>query len=204
MKTKAPIRLAVFASGGGSNFRNIYQYFHISGLASEQAEIVLCVSHNKNALVCQFANEKGIPVLLVDRMIFYNEASILPQLKEYGIDYLILAGFMWLIPDSLLSAYQDRILNIHPALLPKFGGKGMYGMKVHEAVWNEKPDRTGITIHRVNENYDEGAILFQASIQLNGRESVEEIAQNVLRLEHQYYPLIIDDCLAQWSKLRSI
>jgi phosphoribosylglycinamide formyltransferase-1 len=192
MPAPQPVRIAVFASGTGSNFKAIHAHLQTQGRQSI-AIINLCVSHNPNAPALDYARSNDIRTLVVDKMIFHSKESIVPQLKENQVDLVVCAGFMWLIPEILVHAFDDRIINVHPALLPQFGGKGMYGMHVHEAVKNAGVLHTGITIHKVNARYDEGDILFQASCQLNEADSVQEIAHKVHALEHIYYPLVVED-----------
>jgi phosphoribosylglycinamide formyltransferase 1 len=183
-KARAMINLAVFASGGGSNARKIIEYFKDSKLI----RVALIVSNKQNAGVLAIANEFGIPKQIIDRPGFYETEEILDVLNQHEIGFIALAGFLWLIPGYLVRAYTQRILNIHPALLPKFGGKGMYGHHVHEAVKAAGETETGMTIHFVNEHYDEGDFVFQARCAVAAEDSPEDIARNVLKLEHQYFP----------------
>ena len=132
-----------------------------------------------------------IPCLVFNRKDFYNSSIVLEFLKDQNIDYLILAGFLWLIPDNLIESYSDKIINIHPSLLPKYGGKGMYGMHVHRAVKEHQDHYSGITIHLVNEKYDEGRILLQTKTKLEPTDSHEEIARKVLKLEHHFFPRVV-------------
>ena len=139
----------------------------------------------------------GVPTHLISKKSFYESTALLEVLAEHHIDLIVLAGFMWLVPPYLVAAFPKRILNIHPALLPKFGGKGMYGMHVHEAVRASGASESGITIHYVNERYDEGDILFQASCALEPGESAAEIARKVQVLEHRWYPKVIETLLSE-------
>jgi phosphoribosylglycinamide formyltransferase 1 len=138
------------------------------------------------------ARERGIPTQVIDRQYFYSSEEILEVLKKHEIGFVALAGFLWLVPTYLVRAFPRRMLNIHPALLPKFGGKGMYGIHVHEAVRAANEPETGLTIHRVNDHYDEGDIVFQARCAVAPEDSPADIARNVLRLEHQFFPKIIE------------
>lgn len=138
------------------------------------------------------ARRHGIDTLLIDRQRFYETKSFLTELQRYSIDFIVLAGFLWLIPAYLVKAYQGRMVNIHPALLPKHGGKGMYGMNVHRAVKAANEKQSGITIHLVNEKYDDGSILFQATCPLSEEDTPEQIAKKVLKLEHQHFAPVIE------------
>jgi phosphoribosylglycinamide formyltransferase-1 len=182
------IHIALFASGAGSNVRKITAYFE----NSDQVEVALILSNRKDAPVLQFAAEKGIPTLLLDRASFFHSTLLLERLREYRIDLLVLAGFLWLVPPYLVQAFHNRILNIHPALLPKFGGKGMYGHHVHEAVLAAGERESGITIHLVDEQYDHGSVLFQAACPVLPGDTPETLAKRVLSLEHLHYPIVID------------
>lgn len=184
--------LALFASGTGSNARKIMDYFK----TSDTVRVSLVVSNNKDAGVLAIAESFGVPTHLIARKSFYDTPDLLAVLAEHEVDFIALAGFMWLVPPYLVQAFPRRILNIHPALLPKFGGKGMYGMHVHEAVQASGASESGITIHYVNERYDEGDILFQASCVLEVGESPAQIAKKVQILEHEWYPKVIESALS--------
>ena len=181
--------LAIFASGGGSNARAIINYF-----AKEASEIrvTLIVSNKKDAGVLSIAQENGIAAIVIDKTTFYETTVLLDELKASNIEYIVLAGFLWLIPAYLVDNYDKRMLNIHPALLPKFGGKGMYGHHVHEAVKAAGEIESGPTIHWVTKNYDEGTIVFQAKTGLAPSDSPVEIARKVLELEHKHFPKVIE------------
>jgi len=185
------MNIAIFASGSGSNARKIMEYFQSSGVG----RVVLVVCNRKNAGVIGIAAEFGVPVQMIDRNLFYESEQLLDVLENYSTDFIALAGFLWLIPGYLIKAYPDRIVNIHPALLPKYGGHGMYGHHVHEAVKAAGEQESGPTIHYVNEHYDEGDIIFQTSCQLNPEDTPDDIARKVLALEHKYYPRIIEEVL---------
>ena len=181
--------IAIFASGGGSNAEAIIQHFK----DHKSIKVSLIVSNKKNAYVLERARKHQIPSLRINRDLFYNSTDILSQLKRQQIDVIILAGFLWLIPEYLIDSYLDRILNIHPALLPKYGGKGMYGHHVHQAVKDNKEKISGITIHLVNKEYDKGRHLLQATAVLDPEDSPDDIASKVLKLEHRYFPQVIEN-----------
>ncbi|MFM8370775.1 MAG: phosphoribosylglycinamide formyltransferase [Bacteroidota bacterium] len=185
------MNIAIFASGSGSNARKIMEYFQSSGVG----RVVVVVCNRKNAGVIGIAAEFGVPVQMIDRNLFYESEQLLDVLENYSTDFIALAGFLWLIPGYLIKAYPDRIVNIHPALLPKYGGHGMYGHHVHEAVKAAGEQESGPTIHYVNEHYDEGDIIFQTSCQLSPEDTPDDIARKVLALEHKYYPRIIEEVL---------
>ena len=181
-------RLAILASGNGSNSHAIIQYFR----EHPSIEVGLVLSNNANAYVLVRAKMAGIPAKSFSRDEFLHPGKVLEYLAGANITHIVLAGFLWLIPDYLIKIYPNRIINIHPALLPKFGGKGMYGLKVHEAVRLAKEVETGITIHLVNEHYDDGRVLFQAKCAISAEQSAQEIAACVLKLEHEHYPRVIE------------
>lgn len=185
--------ICIFASGGGSNAESIIQHFK----SVEDIKIKLIVSNKPNAFVLQRAKNHQIDSLIIERNEFKNSDAILEKLQEHRIDFIVLAGFLWLIPLYLIQAFPKRILNIHPALLPKYGGKGMYGHHVHQAVFNNFEKESGMTIHEVNENYDEGAIVFQAKTTLDPSDTAEDIAAKVLKLEHAHYPQVIEEYIRQ-------
>ncbi len=180
-------RLAIFASGTGSNAAKIIEYLK----DDTGIEISLVCTNRKDAPVIDLSKQNNIPVAIFSRDDFYSSDRVLNILNDTGITHIVLAGFLWLIPLKLIEKYMGRIINIHPALLPRHGGKGMYGIHVHEAVSAAGESETGITIHEVNEHYDEGKYLVQKKISLDGTETVEEIANKVQQLEHLIYPLTI-------------
>ena len=191
------IAIAVLISGTGSNCRNIIQYFE----EHRFIHVSLIIANKENTGAPAISRDTGVPYRVVNRADFYENARILEILKKEEIQYLILAGFLWLIPDFLVKAFPQRIINIHPALLPKYGGKGMYGMKVHQAVKDAGERHTGITIHLVNEKYDEGEILSQEKVKIEAADSPEDIAQKVHQLEYQFFPEIIEKYIMKQSKL---
>jgi len=182
------INIAIFASGGGSNARKIIEYFK----DSQVGRVALVVSNKANAGVLAMAAEHEITTQIIDRQGFYETEGILKILQEDKINFVVLAGFLWLVPGYLVRAFPHRILNIHPALLPKFGGKGMYGHHVHEAVKAAGEIESGMTIHFVNEQYDDGDIVFQAKCPVAPEDTPDDIARNVLALEHCFYGEMIE------------
>lgn len=187
--------IAIFASGAGTNARKILEYFK----ASPSIRVGLVVSNKKQAGVLAIAAEYQVPTHLIDRGSFYGTEDLLEVLREHSVDFIVLAGFMWLAPSYLVQAFPRRIVNIHPALLPKYGGKGMYGDFVHQAVREAGESETGITIHFVDERYDEGDIIFQVSCPVDPVDSPDDIARKVHRLEHAHYPQVIERILLQWD-----
>ena len=186
-------RIAVFASGGGSNALRIFEHFE----NHDSIEVALCLTNNKEAGVLQHAISFDVPYQSFSNDDFKSGEIILNCLEEEKIDYIVLAGFLRKIPTVLLERFEDKIINIHPALLPNYGGKGMYGMNVHRAVKENKEAFSGPTIHLVNENYDEGAILAQFQVALSENDSVETIQMKVLKLEHQYFAKVIESYILQ-------
>lgn len=180
-------KLALFASGSGTNVENIAGYFREH--PSVSVEMILC--NNPEAGVIERAKRLGIPLRLFNREQF-RSGEVAAWLTEAGIDWVVLAGFLWLVPKNLVEAFPDRILNIHPALLPKYGGKGMYGHYVHEAVVAAGETESGITIHFVNEHYDEGAILFQATVPVEPGDTPDEVARKIHALEYAHFPAVIE------------
>jgi phosphoribosylglycinamide formyltransferase-1 len=180
--------IAIFASGTGTNAAQIMKRFE----GHPGIRVRLLVSNKANAPVLQIAEKFQVPSIVISRNDIYESDHLLRQLESAGIDFIVLAGFLWLIPPPLVKAFADRLINIHPALLPKYGGKGMYGMRVHEAVKAAGETQTGITIHYVNEQYDEGSIIFQKTCAVEPEDSPDDIAQKVHRLEHAHYPDVIE------------
>jgi phosphoribosylglycinamide formyltransferase-1 len=182
--------VAVLASGGGSNAEEIFKYFS----NHPHVDITLTITNNPQAGVIERARKFDIPIVVFTNVEFNEPDKVIRCLSEREVTHIVLAGFLLLIPGFLIRAYPDRIINIHPALLPKYGGKGMYGEKVHTAVKHAGDSSTGMTIHLVNENYDEGKVLFQAKCDIGNEDTPLEIARKVLKLEHEFYPRIIE----QW------
>lgn len=183
--------IAVFSSGSGTNAENIIRYFS----NSNNVKVAVVLSNNRNAGVHARANNLGVSSFVFSRDEFADATPVLEKLAEYKVDFIVLAGFMNKICPKLLKAFTGKIINIHPALLPAYGGKGMYGMHVHEAVAAAKEKESGITIHYVNENYDEGAIIFQAKCPVEPADTPEDIAQKVHSLEYAHYPKVIESIL---------
>ncbi len=184
-------QIALFVSGTGSNARVM-----IDRLAGDPSvAVALVVSNKPDAPALLMAAERSIPTLVLDKRTFFETEQLLDVLAEWAIDFIVLAGFLWLIPAYLVRAFPKRMVNIHPALLPKYGGKGMYGHHVHEAVKAAGEIESGITIHYVNEAYDEGGILFQAKVAIATTDDAAAIAAKVLVLEHQYYTAVVKDLL---------
>ena len=177
-------KIAIFASGSGSNAEQIIRYF--SGDPETRVAVVL--SNKKGAFVLERARVLGVPTLVFDRQQFYQSNFVPDYLHSLGVNLVVLAGFMWLVPSALLEAFPGRILNIHPALLPAFGGKGMYGHHVHEAVIASGMKRSGITIHLVDEVYDHGSTLFQAECEVMPDDTPDSLACRIHELEHRHYP----------------
>jgi phosphoribosylglycinamide formyltransferase-1 len=184
---KQKFRIAIFASGSGSNAEEIAKFFR----DHSSIKVAVIGSNNPKALVLDRANRLGIPTKVFNREEFVS-TTVVDWLQENRITHIVLAGFLWLIPPSILKAYPDKIINIHPALLPKFGGKGMYGMKIHELVRTLKEKETGITIHLINEKYDEGPILYQGKCDVLETDTPEQIAHKVHQLEYAWYPKVIE------------
>jgi phosphoribosylglycinamide formyltransferase 1 len=190
-------QIAVFASGSGTNFENLVHYF--SG--SEIIKVACLVVNKSEALAVERAKRLSIPFFIFEKKEDYTSGRVVEVLRQNNIDWVVLAGFLWLIPTALIHAYPHRIINIHPALLPKFGGKGMYGKKVHEAVKEAGEKNTGITIHLVNEKYDEGEILFQTSCEVSAEDSPVTIAEKVHELEYRHYPQVIEERIRKEGKI---
>ncbi len=188
--------IAIFASGSGSNARKIIEHFQ----DSTTGRVALVVSNKKDAGVLDIAAAHQIPTFLISRADFYDSKEILKILDEYRIDLIVLAGFLWLVPGYLIQAFPKKIVNIHPALLPLFGGKGMYGGHVHAAVKAAGAKESGITIHFANEHYDAGDIIFQTTCTLEEDDTPDIIARKVLALEHEHYPKVIEKMLMRVYK----
>ncbi|MDR1518246.1 MAG: phosphoribosylglycinamide formyltransferase [Dysgonamonadaceae bacterium] len=188
--------IAIFASGSGSNAENIADYF------SENSDIRICliVSNKADAFVHERAKKLGIPSLTYPKSEFEEGTRVLEILREYGINFIVLAGFLLKIPGSLIEAYPRKIVNIHPALLPKYGGKGMYGEHVHKAVVAAGEKESGITIHYVNEHYDEGQVIFQAKCDVSPTDTPENVAQKVHELEYRHFPEAIEKTILSAQK----
>lgn len=183
-------KIAILASGSGTNAEKIIEHFK----GSAKAAVTLVASNKKDAFVLKRAENFKVPTFTFTRLEM-EAGKLTEKLLEEGIDLVVLAGFLLKIPDDLVRAYPDKIVNIHPALLPKYGGKGMYGMRVHEAVKDSGDTETGITIHLIDEHYDEGKIIFQKSVSVLPEDSPEQIAEKVHALEHKYFPNVIESLI---------
>ena len=182
-------KIAIFASGSGSNAENIAQYF-----ANNEHLNIECIYSNKtDAFVLERAKKLNIPTVVFNRDEFYQSEKVLESLRSYDVDMVVLAGFLWLIPQNLVENFT--IINIHPALLPKYGGKGMYGNYVHEGVVANNEKESGITIHYVNDKYDEGQTIFQAKCKISASDTADDVANKVHALEYEHFPKIIDKLL---------
>lgn len=192
---KKKFKLAIFASGNGSNAENIIRYFKTHATIE-----VVCVCFNrKNAGVKSKAENLGIETQYISADWFNDSGLLLDYLNSKSIDCIVLAGFLKLVPVKIIEAYAGCILNIHPALLPKYGGKGMYGMHVHEAVVNNQEKETGVTIHLVNEEYDKGEIIFQKKIKVTKDDDAESVSLKIRKIEHKYFPIVIENFLLNKS-----
>ncbi len=183
--------IAIFASGNGTNAERIILYFqHV-----ENVNVSIVLSNKPDAGVLDRARKLGVKTFVFDRHTFRQTDEIITLLQSHKIDLVVLAGFLWLVPQNILAAYRDRIINIHPALLPKYGGKGMYGHHVHEAVIQAGEVYSGITIHYVNEKYDKGQIIFQKTVDVSPEDTPESLAEKIHKLEYEHYPRIIGEML---------
>jgi len=184
--------IAIFASGSGTNAENIIRYFS----NSKSAQVSLILSNRREAYVLKRAATLNVRSVFFDRKDLYEKEKVSRYLAMYKIDFIVLAGFLWLIPENILNIYEKRIINIHPALLPKHGGKGMYGETVHEAVIAKHEKESGITIHYVNKHYDKGNIIFQARCPVTPEDTPETLAARVHELEYKHFPLVIEELVS--------
>ena len=189
----APRQIVIFASGNGTNAENIIKYFQDSSLA----RVVAVFSNRKSAKVLRKAHDLKVKALYFDRDALYKSNEVLHVLQDIKPDLIVLAGFLWVFPNKILEAFPDRVINIHPALLPNYGGKGMYGAKVHESVINNKDEESGISIHYVNEKYDEGEIIFQTKTKIDKDDSPDSLAEKIHQLEYKHFPQVIEQLLQQ-------
>jgi len=180
--------IAIFASGEGTNAQSIIDYFKQSTLA----DVKLIVSNNPKANVLNRAKQFGVDTFIINRNSFYESDYVIKKLKNNNIDLIVLAGFLWMIPENLVKAFPDQVVNIHPALLPKYGGKGMYGMNVHKAVIENKEKESGVSIHYVNEHYDEGKIISQHRCSISENETPETLAEKIHLLEQAFFAKTIE------------
>ena len=184
-------RIVIFASGSGTNAENLIKFFH----NRDHASVIQVLTNNPHAKVLERCKKLKVSSLSFNRMAFTKTNDVLNVLKAAQPDLIVLAGFLWKFPEHILNAFPNKVINVHPALLPKYGGKGMYGMHVHEAVVNNKETETGITIHYVNEHYDEGAIIFQATCDVNDGDSAENVAAKIHELEMEHFPEVVNQLL---------
>ncbi len=185
--------IAIFASGSGTNAENLINYFS----NRNTAKVTLILSNKREAFVLKRAAALKVRSVFFDRKELYVTEKVLRYLLLYKIDFVVLAGFLWLIPGNILNLYQGRIINIHPALLPRYGGKGMYGPRVHEEVIKNRDPESGITIHYVNEYYDEGDIIFQARCRVDPADTVDSLAEKVHALEYDHFPEIVEELVSK-------
>ncbi|GAA0736674.1 phosphoribosylglycinamide formyltransferase [Gaetbulibacter jejuensis] len=184
-------RIVIFASGSGTNAENLIKFFH----NRDNASVIQVLTNNPHAKVLERAKNLNVSALSFNRVAFSKTDDVLNILKAAQPDLIILAGFLWKFPEHILQHFPNKVINIHPALLPKYGGKGMYGMHVHEAVVANNETETGITIHYVNENYDEGAIIFQAKCSVESSDTAETVAAKIHELEMEHFPKVVEDLL---------
>ncbi|HAJ81151.1 phosphoribosylglycinamide formyltransferase [Zunongwangia profunda] len=188
-------KIVIFASGSGSNTENIIRHFE----NSKNIKVAAVFSNKRNARVLRRAYDLDVQALYFDRDAFYHSNDVLHVLKDIDPDLIVLAGFLWMVPKNIIENFPNRIINVHPALLPNYGGKGMYGMRVHEAIITNKEKESGITIHFVNEHYDEGEHIFQAKTIIETHDSPESLASKINELEHHHFPLVIEKLLQKDS-----
>jgi formyltetrahydrofolate-dependent phosphoribosylglycinamide formyltransferase len=187
------VNIAIFASGTGSNALRLMEHF----ASHPQIKIALLVSNKHGAGALHHASNHGISTLIIEKERFFRGDTYLPELESAGIDFIVLAGFLWKIPPALIKAYPQKIVNLHPALLPKYGGKGMYGKYVHEAVLAAREEESGITIHFVDEQYDHGATIFQAMCPVEKEDTPETLAAKIHQLEHRHLPAIVENVVME-------
>lgn len=185
-------RIVIFASGSGSNAENIISFFR----EKPEVTVVAVLTNKQTATVLNRCERLDVPAFYFNKTAFRDSDTVVRLLKGLQTDLIVLAGFLWKIPSNLIEAFPNKIINIHPALLPKYGGKGMYGNRVHQAVKENKESETGITVHYVNENYDEGAIIFQAKTDVVPSDDANSIAQKVHQLEYEHFPKVIEKLLS--------
>jgi phosphoribosylglycinamide formyltransferase-1 len=184
-------RIVIFASGSGTNAENLIKFFH----NRENASVIQVLTNNPHAKVLERCKTLNVSALSFNKMAFTETNDVLNILKASKPDLIVLAGFLWKFPDSILNEFPNKVINVHPALLPKYGGKGMYGMHVHEAVVANNETETGITIHYVNEHYDEGAVIFQAKCTVDANDTAENVAAKIHKLEMAHFPKVVEKLL---------
>ena len=185
-------KVAIFASGSGSNAQSIIEYFN----KKESIDVSFIISNKSDAFVVKRAKKLGVKCFVFNIESFKNNLGILEILTKHKVDWIVLAGFLLKVPEYIIEKYENRILNIHPALLPKYGGKGMYGVHVHRSVLQNKETESGISIHLVNKNYDEGKIIFQAKCKVFKKDTVELLSKRIHQLEHLHYPKVIEQTIS--------
>ncbi|MBI9060741.1 MAG: phosphoribosylglycinamide formyltransferase [Marinilabiliaceae bacterium] len=184
-------KIVLFASGSGSNVENIVNFF----AEKDEVEISLVLTNNPKAYVIERCRQLGVVCQVFGRKEFRETGSVLEQLQGIAPDLIVLAGFLWLVPREIVKAFPRRIINIHPALLPKYGGKGMYGLHVHQAVVDNQETETGITIHYVDENYDEGDVILQTTCKVEPEDSADDVARKIHQLEYEHFPKVVESLL---------
>jgi len=184
-------RIVIFASGSGTNAENLIKFFH----NRENASVIQILTNNPHAKVLDRAKKLKVSALSFNKIAFTETDDILNILKSAKPDLIVLAGFLWKFPENIIKEFPNKVINIHPALLPKYGGKGMYGMYVHEAIVSNKEKETGITIHYVNEHYDEGTIIFQAKCEISSTDSAQDVANKIHELEMEHFPKVVEKLL---------
>ncbi len=184
-------RIVIFASGSGTNAENLIRFFH----NRDNVSVVKVLTNNSRAKILKRCKELDVSTLSFNKEAFSQSNNVLKILKASGTDIIVLAGFLWKFPEFILKEFPNKVINIHPALLPKYGGKGMYGKHVHQAVLDNKEIETGITIHYVNENYDEGTIIFQAKCNIESINTIEDIAKKIHKLEMDHFPKVVESLL---------
>ncbi|MBL6663317.1 MAG: phosphoribosylglycinamide formyltransferase [Flavobacteriales bacterium] len=186
-------KIAILVSGTGTNAVNIIEYFEKNSVA----DVVLVISNKTDALAIEKVQNKGVKTVVFNNESFKKNGTVLDYLRSQSIDFIVLAGFLMKVPNDIIHAYPNKIVNLHPSLLPKYGGKGMYGKHVHRAVIEAQESESGISIHFVNEEYDEGAIIFQAKVSVEKGDSVEVLAQKIQQLEHRFFPKVIEQVISK-------
>lgn len=197
MEPKNKKNIVIFASGSGSNAQRLLEHFE----HHPEIRVAALFSNNPKAYALQRAETYHVPAFLFSRHEFYNSNKVVEQVQQFKPDLVVLAGFLWLVPQNFLQAFPDSIINIHPALLPKYGGKGMHGLNVHTAVVQAGDDKSGITIHRINEEYDKGEFILQEHCPVYPTDTPEELAARVLQLEHKFLPLVVEKLLLKKEEL---
>ena len=186
-------RVVIFASGSGTNAENLITFFH----NRDNVSVIQVLTNNPHAKVLERAKKLKVSALSFNKIAFTETNDVLNILQANNPDLIVLAGFLWKFPETILNAFPKKVINVHPALLPKYGGKGMYGIHVHEAVVENKETETGITIHYVNEHYDEGAIIFQATCEVSSTDSAQDVAAKIHKLEMEHFPKVVEKLLAE-------